>query len=203
MRLEVAERRSPTAPCARPSTGGDERRRAIAPRARRRGRRHRLHQRLSPMPENERARRRGGARRSGPTSNVAISLGDPAGDPRIRAELDDGAQRLSAARRRLLSRQARGCLAAGGFRGDFHIVQSNGGVMATSTARRLPVRTALSGPAAGVIAAGRDRARGRPLECDHRRSGRHLLRRVADRGWPNRTLGADHHRLRPRHPHAR
>ena len=41
-----------------------------------------------------------------------------------------------------------------GFKGDFHIVQSNGGVMATSTARRLPVRTALSGPAAGVIAAG-------------------------------------------------
>ncbi len=45
-------------------------------------------------------------------------------------------------------------LSKGGFKGDFHIVQSNGGVMATSTARRLPVRTALSGPAAGVIAAG-------------------------------------------------
>lgn len=40
-----------------------------------------------------------------------------------------------------------------GFRGRFHIVQSNGGVMSTETARRLPVRTALSGPAAGVIAA--------------------------------------------------
>jgi N-methylhydantoinase A len=40
-----------------------------------------------------------------------------------------------------------------GFRGSFHIVQSNGGVMSTETARRLPVRTALSGPAAGVIAA--------------------------------------------------
>jgi len=45
-------------------------------------------------------------------------------------------------------------LASGGFAGDFHIVQSNGGVMSTATARRLPVRTALSGPAAGVIAAG-------------------------------------------------
>ena len=41
-----------------------------------------------------------------------------------------------------------------GFKGRFHIVQSNGGVMSTQTARRLPVRTALSGPAAGVIAAG-------------------------------------------------
>lgn len=40
-----------------------------------------------------------------------------------------------------------------GFKGTFHIVQSNGGVMSTKTARRLPIRTALSGPAAGVIAA--------------------------------------------------
>jgi N-methylhydantoinase A len=40
-----------------------------------------------------------------------------------------------------------------GFKGAFHIVQSNGGVMSTAMARRLPVRTALSGPAAGVIAA--------------------------------------------------
>lgn len=39
------------------------------------------------------------------------------------------------------------------FAGTFHIVQSNGGVMSTATARRFPVRTALSGPAAGVIAA--------------------------------------------------
>jgi N-methylhydantoinase A len=41
----------------------------------------------------------------------------------------------------------------GGFGGEFMIVQSNGGVMAVDTACRLPVRTALSGPAAGVIAA--------------------------------------------------
>ncbi|MDW8444581.1 MAG: hydantoinase/oxoprolinase family protein [Acetobacteraceae bacterium] len=44
-------------------------------------------------------------------------------------------------------------LSRAGFAGAFHIVQSNGGVMSTQTARRLPVRTALSGPAAGVIAA--------------------------------------------------
>jgi len=44
-------------------------------------------------------------------------------------------------------------LADNSFKGTFHIVQSNGGVMSTKTARRLPVRTALSGPAAGVIAA--------------------------------------------------
>ncbi len=45
-------------------------------------------------------------------------------------------------------------LSEGGFGGEFMIVQSNGGVMGTETACRLPVRTALSGPAAGVIAAG-------------------------------------------------
>ena len=39
-----------------------------------------------------------------------------------------------------------------GFGGDVLIVQSNGGVMSVDTARRLPIRTALSGPAAGVIA---------------------------------------------------
>jgi N-methylhydantoinase A len=45
-------------------------------------------------------------------------------------------------------------LEAEAFGGSFHIVQSNGGIMSTALARRFPVRTALSGPAAGVIAAG-------------------------------------------------
>ncbi len=44
-------------------------------------------------------------------------------------------------------------LRADGFAGEFLIVQSNGGVMSVATAQALPVRTALSGPAAGVIAA--------------------------------------------------
>ncbi len=38
------------------------------------------------------------------------------------------------------------------FTGDILIVQSNGGVMSIDIAKRYPVRTALSGPAAGVIA---------------------------------------------------
>lgn len=45
-------------------------------------------------------------------------------------------------------------LKGNGFAGEFMIVQSNGGVMDVDTATRLPVRTALSGPAAGVVAAG-------------------------------------------------
>ena len=64
---------------------------------------------------------------------------------------------------------------------QFLIVQSNGGVMSTATARRLPVRTALSGPAAGVIAAAAHRARGGLSRRHHRRHGRHQLRRFADR----------------------
>ena len=44
-------------------------------------------------------------------------------------------------------------LSARGFAGDILIVQSNGGVMSVDSAKRYPVRTALSGPAAGVIAA--------------------------------------------------
>ncbi len=62
-------------------------------------------------------------------------------------------QRLSAAGRRLLHRQARMRRStAQGFPGQLHIVQSNGGIMSTATARKLPARTALSGPAAGVVA---------------------------------------------------
>jgi N-methylhydantoinase A len=45
-------------------------------------------------------------------------------------------------------------LRQGGFAGEFMIVQSNGGVMGVDTACRRPISTALSGPAAGVIAAG-------------------------------------------------
>ncbi len=43
-------------------------------------------------------------------------------------------------------------LAVQKFPGKLHIVQSNGGIMSTKTARSFPVRTALSGPAAGVVA---------------------------------------------------
>ena len=45
-----------------------------------------------------------------------------------------------------------GDLRARGFAGELLVVQSNGGVMSRQTACDVPVRTALSGPAAGVIA---------------------------------------------------
>ena len=47
----------------------------------------------------------------------------------------------------------RGRLQERGGPGDILIVQSNGGLMDLDAAKRYPVRTALSGPAAGVIAA--------------------------------------------------
>ncbi|MGN6580135.1 MAG: hydantoinase/oxoprolinase family protein [Bordetella sp.] len=43
-------------------------------------------------------------------------------------------------------------LRAQGFGGELLVVQSNGGIMSRQTASDMPVRTALSGPAAGVIA---------------------------------------------------
>jgi N-methylhydantoinase A len=60
-------------------------------------------------------------------------------------------------------------LTSDGFGGQVLIVQSNGGVMTVDTARRLPIRTALSGPAAGVIAAAHvARSAGFPnvISCD-------------------------------------
>ena len=44
-------------------------------------------------------------------------------------------------------------LRADGFGGRFLVVQSNGGVVPSEEAQRFPVRTALSGPSAGVVAA--------------------------------------------------
>lgn len=49
-------------------------------------------------------------------------------------------------------RRLEGRLQTDGFAGQLLIVQSNGGVMTVDSAARRPVRTALSGPAAGVIA---------------------------------------------------
>ena len=49
----------------------------------------------------------------------------------------------------------RTALSEDGFGGDVLVVQSNGGVMSVETAREIPIRTALSGPAAGVVAGAR------------------------------------------------
>ncbi|MDX2102939.1 MAG: hydantoinase/oxoprolinase family protein [Alphaproteobacteria bacterium] len=60
-------------------------------------------------------------------------------------------------------------LGASGFAGEVLIVQSNGGVTTVPTASAVPVRTALSGPAAGVIACAEiARAAGFPnvITCD-------------------------------------
>ena len=169
--------------------------------ARARKRRHHLHQRLRQC--RERAPRAGrGAR--GLAERVRHRLARGAvGNPRVRALLDHGAQRLSAAGGRLLSRQARSrARHAEAFPASLHIVQSNGGIMSTATARKLPVRTALSGPAAGVVAGAAHR-QGRGLrQSHHLRSRRHVVRRLGDRRRQGVGRGADHDRLRPGHPHA-
>jgi N-methylhydantoinase A len=55
-------------------------------------------------------------------------------------------------------------LGDGGFRGTFRVMQSNGGVMSSETAKKLPVTMMESGPVAGVIAAAR---LGETLDCRH------------------------------------
>ena len=80
-----------------------------------RGARHHLHQRL--RQSGQRARGRWTPLRAiWPNAHVACSIGDPARDPRIRAHLDHGAERLSAAGGRQLSRHARGCAGSGRLR---------------------------------------------------------------------------------------
>ncbi len=51
-----------------------------------------------------------------------------------------------------------------GFRGTFRVMQSNGGVMSSETAKKIPVTMMESGPVAGVIAAAH---LGESLDCRH------------------------------------
>jgi len=53
-------------------------------------------------------------------------------------------------------------LGAGGFRGAFRVMQSNGGLMSAETAKKMPVTMMESGPVAGVIAAA---SLGESLDC--------------------------------------
>jgi N-methylhydantoinase A len=55
-------------------------------------------------------------------------------------------------------------LGAGGFRGAFRVMQSNGGLMSAETAKKMPVTMMESGPVAGVIAAA---SLGELLDCRH------------------------------------
>ncbi len=103
-------------------------------------------------PDNERAALVA-AREVWPNPHVAISSD-------ILPEVREFERTSTAALNAVLQPVVGGYLAAldarlrqGGSRAEFLIVQSNGGVMGLDTAARLPVRTALSGPAAGVIAA--------------------------------------------------
>ena len=79
-------------------------------------------------------------------------------DPQIREFERFSTTALNAYLQPELSRylgRLRGALRQGGFGGEFLVVGSNGGVMPAEAAARMPARTALSGPAAGVIAAAR------------------------------------------------
>ena len=108
-----------------------------------------LRQRL--RQSGQRGPRGGAGARSGPT---ATSPPRPrcCRDPRVRALLDRYAQRRPATGGGQLPDRLQQDLRGHGFDGELLVVQSNGGVMSRETACDVPVRTALSGPAAGVIA---------------------------------------------------
>ena len=81
---------------------------------------------------------------------------DPARIPRIRAHLDDRAQRLRrSARAAAISRRFEGFAREASFAGKIAIMRSNGGTMSIAQARREPVAMMESGPVAGMIGAGR------------------------------------------------
>ena len=105
-------------------------------------------------------------------------------------------------RRRQLPRIAAGRSGREGFAGEFHIVQSNGGVMSTARRAQIPRPHRAVRPGRGRDRRGRNRPRRRLRRCHHRRSRRHLVRCIVDRRRRACAGRADHHRFRAGHPHA-
>ena len=153
--------------------------------------RDRLHQRLRQCRERARARSRPRAR-SGPTSTSRLASEVL---PEIREFERTSTTALNAYLQPVVgaylgTARSRRC-AAQGFAGELLIVQSNGGVMSRRPRGDLPVRTALSGPAAGVIAARPSRARPASPNVITGDIGGTSLRRLADRRRRGRARGAD------------
>ena len=127
---------------------------------------------------------------------------DPARDPRVRARLHRGGSTPICSPRWDPTWRGWGeGLGAGGFAGRLLIVpiqrrRDDGGDLRAAT----PVKTALSGPAAGVIAAAEiARAAGfqNVITCD---MGGTSFGRLADRRGTQRAEPADQHRFRPGDP---
>ena len=78
-----------------------------------------------------------------------------AGDSRVRADVDDGRQRLRDAAHGPLPRGPRAQDRELGVPGPFYIMLSSGGIATPETAQRAPIRLVESGPAAGASAAAR------------------------------------------------
>ncbi len=142
--------------------------------------------------ENERRALRGAARGLAERIRHRLARG-AVGNPRVRALLDRGAQRLSAAGRRLLHRQARsGARRAAIFRPAAH--------RAVERRHHVDRDRAQAAGAHRAVGSGRRRGRGRGArqgrglrQSHHLRSRRHLVRRVGDRGRQGRRS-----RRRPR-----
>ena len=141
------------------------------------------------------------ARAAGP---AALGLAShPCRVPRVRAALDHRGQRVRRAADgpRTSAGWSAICRAA-----RLRVMQSNGSAIGARLARDEPVRTILSGPAAGVIGAAALVARNRRRSLHHFRHGRHFDRRVAvrrPRRYPHAQLSRRLRRAHScdRHPH--
>ena len=80
-------------------------------------------------------------------------VGGRAGDPRVRADVDHGHQRLRATARGAYLRSLGDQLRDEGFGRNLYLMLSSGGITTLETAARFPMRLVESGPAAGVLAA--------------------------------------------------
>jgi hypothetical protein len=181
--------RWPTAPSTRPSTSTPcaPRRRSSSTRAARRWRSS------SPMPmpiPRTRPARSRRCARSGPTACQLFS--------EILPEIREFERFSTTALNAYLQPEVSGyidrldrALTQGGFGGEFMIVQSNGGVMGTDTACRLPGAHGAVRPGSRRYRSGAHRPDRGVRQCHHRRHGRHQLRRRPDRrrasrSWPRR-----------------
>ena len=78
----------------------------------------------------------------------------PPGAEGVRADVDDGRERVHRSNRRPIPLQPdHAGSRSWGFRNQTFIIHSGGGVMSLEAARRLPARTCMSGPAGGAVGA--------------------------------------------------
>ena len=139
--------------------------------------------------------------RSTPTRSCQHQQRGAARVPRVRAGDDHARRRRGQAPalgvRREHQRPAGGVRRRTRSRVPFYVMKSNGGVLSADEVVHQPITTVLSGPAAGALGRGADRAGGRLRPGADLRRRRHVDRRLGGR---RRRADADHRGLGRRVP---